>query len=329
MKFAKPIAFLLLCNGIAAFVPRHQRRQLAPALAARGKSKAKKEAAAARILESPPVAEVATETNVLPLVADVVLEIAQSPLETDVSKHSGSNQELARRGLMQARLAMEVKARAAVSHVASELATEAVPETEVVSVAEETTSPGLVESQLAMETKALKEAAARASKVRQDAISRALLGAQLEYTAKARLADAKRKSQLAMEAEALKEAAARASKVRQDAISRALLGAQLEYTAKARLADAKRKSDLLEAQLAMEEEARILESERLAAIEAKKGDFEAMRVQPKSHDEEAALQAKYGAMEVGERAFNILLDLGYITLSPEPGDADFDGDDFV
>jgi len=281
MKFAKPIAFLLLCNGIAAFVPRHQRRQLAPALAARGKSKAKKEAAAARILESPPVAEVATETNVLPLVADVVLEIAQSPLETDVSKHSGSNQELARRGLMQARLAMEVKARAAVSHVASELATEAVPETEVVSVAEETTSPGLVESQLAMETKALKEAAARASKVRQDAISRALLGAQLEYTAKARLADAKRKS------------------------------------------------DLLEAQLAMEEEARILESERLAAIEAKKGDFEAMRVQPKSHDEEAALQAKYGAMEVGERAFNILLDLGYITLSPEPGDADFDGDDFV
>ena len=81
MKFAKPIAFLLLCNGIAAFVPRHQRRQLAPALAARGNSKAKKEAAAARILESPPVAEVATETNVLPLVADVVLEIAQSPLE--------------------------------------------------------------------------------------------------------------------------------------------------------------------------------------------------------------------------------------------------------
>ena len=54
------------------------------------------------------------------------------------------------------------------------------------------------------------------------------------------------------------------------------------------------------------------------------------RKQPKSVQEEAMLQAKYGSMEPGERAFAILLDLGMIIAHPDPDwpgyDSTFDND---
>jgi len=48
------------------------------------------------------------------------------------------------------------------------------------------------------------------------------------------------------------------------------------------------------------------------------------RKQPKSVQEEATLQAKYGSMEAGERAFSILLDLGMIIAHPNPDLPNYD-----
>lgn len=48
--------------------------------------------------------------------------------------------------------------------------------------------------------------------------------------------------------------------------------------------------------------------------------IEEARRQPKSPEEEAALQAKYGQMDLEEKAFNILVDLGMIDLHDEPTD---------
>jgi len=49
------------------------------------------------------------------------------------------------------------------------------------------------------------------------------------------------------------------------------------------------------------------------------------RKQPKSPEEEKALQEKYGAiMNLGERAFQILLDLWMIELTPDPDSPDYD-----
>ena len=48
--------------------------------------------------------------------------------------------------------------------------------------------------------------------------------------------------------------------------------------------------------------------------------IEETRKQPKTPEEEAALQAKYGQMDLEEKAFNILVDLGMIDLHDEPTD---------
>lgn len=48
------------------------------------------------------------------------------------------------------------------------------------------------------------------------------------------------------------------------------------------------------------------------------------RQQPKSADEEAALAAKYAALELGERAFQILVDLQMIDLNDDPDDPNRD-----
>lgn len=79
-----------------------------------------------------------------------------------------------------------------------------------------------------------------------------------------------------------------------------------------------------EKRLAEEEAARIAEMETEEAMAKELGypSLEIMkaRQQPKSTEEEAALAGKYGAMELGERAFAILADLGMIDLHPDPDD---------
>jgi len=48
------------------------------------------------------------------------------------------------------------------------------------------------------------------------------------------------------------------------------------------------------------------------------------RKQPKSEEEEKALAEYYGSMEIRERAFAILYDLGMIEISPDPDSPDYD-----
>jgi len=79
-----------------------------------------------------------------------------------------------------------------------------------------------------------------------------------------------------------------------------------------------------EKRLAEAEAARIAEKEAEEATAKELGypSAEIMRArqQPKSTEEEAALAAKYGAMELGEKIFAILTDLGMIDLHPDPDD---------
>lgn len=53
---------------------------------------------------------------------------------------------------------------------------------------------------------------------------------------------------------------------------------------------------------------------------------------PRNQKEEQRLSDKYASMDLEERAFNILLDLGMISQSPDPTDPDYDrssDDDFA
>merc|ERR1711966_556714 len=89
-------------------------------------------------------------------------------------------------------------------------------------------------------------------------------------------------------------------------------------------AAAKAAAEEAAAKEAEEEAARIAEKEAEEAKAKELGypSVEVMkaRQQPKSTEEEASLAGKYGAMELGERAFAILADLGMIDLHPDPDD---------
>jgi len=53
-------------------------------------------------------------------------------------------------------------------------------------------------------------------------------------------------------------------------------------------------------------------------------DIERARQQPKSPDEEQRLKEKYGSMDLEERAFNILVDLGMVDLHSDPDETSLD-----
>ena len=79
-----------------------------------------------------------------------------------------------------------------------------------------------------------------------------------------------------------------------------------------------------------------VEKERIQSIREEAAKKEAAKIgalrQPKSPEVEAELAARYGAMDLEERAFNILLDLGMIDDSPDPASPDYDDsrdDEFV
>lgn len=58
------------------------------------------------------------------------------------------------------------------------------------------------------------------------------------------------------------------------------------------------------------------------------GNVEKARQQPKSPEEERDLKEKYGSMDLEERAFNILVDLGMVDLHSDPDSSlDWDEDD--
>ena len=81
---------------------------------------------------------------------------------------------------------------------------------------------------------------------------------------------------------------------------------------------------LLQGRLRMETS----ERQRVQALLEERANREAAiaesRSQPKSPDVEAELAARYGSMELEERAFNILLDIGMIESNPDPDSADYD-----
>ena len=81
---------------------------------------------------------------------------------------------------------------------------------------------------------------------------------------------------------------------------------------------------LLANRLEREERARALIRDRQEQIEAVKRAVEEARKQPKSEEEETQLADRYGAMELGEKAFAILVDLGMVEVSPDPSSPDYD-----
>ena len=89
---------------------------------------------------------------------------------------------------------------------------------------------------------------------------------------------------------------------------------------------------ILQARFEME----TVERERIQSIREEAAKKEAAKIealqQPKSPEIEAELAARYGAMDLEDRAFNILLDLGMIEESPDPSSPEYDDsrdDEFV
>lgn len=45
---------------------------------------------------------------------------------------------------------------------------------------------------------------------------------------------------------------------------------------------------------------------------------------PTTEEDKSQLQERYGAMEPGEKAYNILVDLGLVKVNPDPSSPDYD-----
>jgi len=157
--------------------------------------------------------------------------------------------------------------------------------------------------------KAAAEADAAEAKAKAEAAEAARLAKEAEEK---RLAE----EAAAAEAKAKAEAeAAEAARLAEEAAA-AKAKAEAEAAEAARLAEEKRLAEEAAAAEALEAEARELGYPSVAVMKA--------RQQPKSAEEEAALASKYGAMDLEERAFSILTDLGMIDLNPDPEDPNRD-----
>jgi len=157
--------------------------------------------------------------------------------------------------------------------------------------------------------KAAAEADAAEAKAKAEAAEAARLAKEAEEK---RLAE----EAAAAEAKAKAEAeAAEAARLAEEAAA-AKAKAEAEAAEAARLAEEKRLAEEAAAKEALEAEARELGYPSVAVMKA--------RQQPKSAEEEAALASKYGAMDLEERAFSILTDLGMIDLNPDPEDPNRD-----
>ena len=157
--------------------------------------------------------------------------------------------------------------------------------------------------------KAAAEADAAEAKAKAEAAEAARLAKESEEK---RLAE----EAAAAEAKAKAEAeAAEAARLAEEAAA-AKAKAEAEAAEAARLAEEKRLAEEAAAAEAVDAEARELGYPSVAVMKA--------RQQPKSAEEEAALASKYGAMDLEERAFSILTDLGMIDLNPDPEDPNRD-----
>lgn len=168
-----------------------------------------------------------------------------------------------------------------------------------------------------------------------EAFQRALLEAQLANSAEPPFQSVDYDSAARLAFEAAGESGdfeAFKAKYLEDASS--MSGQKHKARAEAEAAEATAKAEAAEAaRLAKEAEEKRL-AEEAAAKEAAETDARELgypsvammkaRQQPKSAEEEAALASKYGVMDLEERAFNILADLGIIELHPDPEDPNRD-----
>jgi len=143
----------------------------------------------------------------------------------------------------------------------------------------------------------------------------AMVGDKYKAAAEADAAEAKAKAEAAEAARLAKEAEEKRL-AEEAAAAEAKAKAEAEAAEAARLAEEKRLAEEAAAAEALEAEARELGYPSVAVMKA--------RQQPKSAEEEAALASKYGAMDLEERAFSILTDLGMIDLNPDPEDPNRD-----
>jgi len=160
------------------------------------------------------------------------------------------------------------------------------------------------------------EAARLAKEAEEKRLAEEAAAAEAKAKAEAEAAEAARLAEEAAAAKAKAEAeAAEAARLAEEAAA-AKAKAEAEAAEAARLAEEKRLAEEAAAAEALEAEARELGYPSVAVMKA--------RQQPKSAEEEAALASKYGAMDLEERAFSILTDLGMIDLNPDPEDPNRD-----
>jgi len=170
------------------------------------------------------------------------------------------------------------------------------------------------EKAAAAEAKAAEEkAAAEAAAAAEAKAAEEEAAAEAAAAAEAKAAEEK----AAAEAAAAAEAKAAEEKAAAEAAAAAAKAAEEKAAAEAAAAKAKAEAEAAAAAAEAEEAAaKELGFPSAAVMKA--------RLQPKSPEEEAALAAKYGAMELGEKAFTILTDLGMIDLNPDPSDPNRD-----
>jgi cold shock CspA family protein len=180
-------------------------------------------------------------------------------------------------------------------------------------------------------TKYLADASAMVAEKHKAASAEAAAAAEAARVAKE--AEEKRLAEEAAAKEAAAKAEAEAARVAKEAEEKRLAeeAAAKEAAAKAEAEAARLAKEAEEKRLA--EEAKAAEEARLAkeAEDAKARELGypsaavmKARSQPKSPEDEAALAARYGAMDLEERAFSILADLGMIELHLDPDDPDRD-----
>ena len=105
-----------------------------------------------------------------------------------------------------------------------------------------------------------------------------------------------------------------------------------------RLEETKRKSHanqraLLAARLQREDAIRATIRQQQQDVDAVQQATKEAQTQPKPKQEEEELAARYGAIDdIGKRAFAILVDLGMVTINPDPRSSDYNDshdDEFV
>ena len=154
-------------------------------------------------------------------------------------------------------------------------------------------------------TKYLEDASAMVAEKHKAASAEAAAAAEAARLAKE--AEEKRLAEEAAAKEAAAKAEAEAARLAKEAEEKRL-AEEAKAAEEARLAK--------EAEQAQDAKARELGYPSAAVMKA--------RSQPKSPEDEAALAARYGAMDLEERAFSILADLGMIELHLDPDDPDRD-----